>query len=98
MNNILNKCSLGEHIILKTFKSILPTPEFWMIVFFVSIVELKADVFFQVNSVKDLRILLEEDGLSSHYGDNKMSAAEEQPLNPTPKEHSLAEKSCPQVG
>ncbi|RXN02404.1 SOGA1 isoform X1 [Labeo rohita] len=46
--------------------------------------------------VKDLRILLEEDGLSSHYGDNKMSAAEEQPLNPTPKEHSLAEKSSPQ--
>ncbi len=55
-------------------------------------------MFFQVNSVKDLRILLEEDGLSSHFGDNKMSAAEEQPLNPTPKEHSLAEKSCPQVG
>ncbi|XP_067227311.1 microtubule cross-linking factor 2 isoform X2 [Chanodichthys erythropterus] len=52
----------------------------------------------EVNSVKDLRILLEEDGLSSHYGDNKMSAAEEQPLNPTPKEHSLAEKSCPQPG
>uniref|UniRef100_A0A8C1LLV0 Suppressor of glucose, autophagy associated 1 n=1 Tax=Cyprinus carpio TaxID=7962 RepID=A0A8C1LLV0_CYPCA len=52
----------------------------------------------EVNSVKDLRILLEEDGLSSHYGDNKMSAAEEQPLNPTPKEHSLAEKSCPQTG
>ncbi|XP_073679609.1 microtubule cross-linking factor 2 [Garra rufa] len=50
----------------------------------------------EVNSVKDLHILLEEDGLSSHYGDNKMSAAEEQPLNPTPKEHSLAEKSCPQ--
>ncbi|XP_016313290.1 protein SOGA1-like isoform X2 [Sinocyclocheilus anshuiensis] len=48
----------------------------------------------EVNSVKDLRILLEEDGLSSHYGDNKMSAAEEQPLNATPKEHSLAEKSC----
>uniref|UniRef100_A0A673LLS2 Suppressor of glucose, autophagy associated 1 n=1 Tax=Sinocyclocheilus rhinocerous TaxID=307959 RepID=A0A673LLS2_9TELE len=40
----------------------------------------------EVNSVKDLRILLEEDGLSSHYGDNKMSAAEEQPLNPTPKD------------
>ncbi|XP_052450162.1 protein SOGA1 [Carassius gibelio] len=52
----------------------------------------------EVNSVKDLHILLEEDGLSSHYGDNKMSAAEEQPLNPTPKEHSLAEKSCPQPG
>uniref|UniRef100_A0A672MQM2 Suppressor of glucose, autophagy associated 1 n=2 Tax=Sinocyclocheilus grahami TaxID=75366 RepID=A0A672MQM2_SINGR len=48
----------------------------------------------EVNSVKDLRILIEEDGLSSHYGDNKMSAAEEQPLNATPKEHSLAEKSC----
>ncbi|XP_042568819.1 protein SOGA1-like isoform X2 [Cyprinus carpio] len=47
----------------------------------------------EVNSVKDLCILLEEDGLSSHYGDNKMSAAEEQPLNATPKEHSLAEKS-----
>uniref|UniRef100_A0A671KJZ4 Suppressor of glucose, autophagy associated 1 n=1 Tax=Sinocyclocheilus anshuiensis TaxID=1608454 RepID=A0A671KJZ4_9TELE len=39
----------------------------------------------EVNSVKDFRILLEEDGLS-HYGDNKMSAAEEQPLNPTPKD------------
>ncbi|XP_067302695.1 microtubule cross-linking factor 2 isoform X2 [Pseudorasbora parva] len=50
----------------------------------------------EVNSVKDLRILLEEDGLSSHYGDNKMSAAEEQPLSPTHKEHSLAEKSCAQ--
>lgn len=69
-----------------------------MIVYFVNIIEVNADVFSQVNSVKDLRILLEEDGLTSHYGDNKMSAAEEQPLNPTPKEHSLAEKSCPQVG
>lgn len=69
-----------------------------MIVYFVNIIEVNADTFFQVNSVKDLRILLEEDGLTSHYGDNKMSAAEEQPLNPTAKEHSLAEKSCPQVG
>ncbi|XP_057175047.1 protein SOGA1 isoform X2 [Triplophysa rosa] len=49
----------------------------------------------EVNSVKDLRLLLEEDGLSAHYGDNKMSAAEEQHLNPTPKEQSLAEKICP---
>ncbi|KAA0706949.1 Protein SOGA1 SOGA family member 1 [Triplophysa tibetana] len=49
----------------------------------------------EVNSVKDLRLLLEEDGLSAHYGDNKMSAAEEQPLNPTPTEQSLAEKICP---
>ncbi|XP_073669036.1 microtubule cross-linking factor 2 isoform X2 [Paramisgurnus dabryanus] len=49
----------------------------------------------EVNSVKDLRLLLEEDGLSTHYGDNKMSAAEEQPLNATPKDHSLAEKMCP---
>ncbi|XP_001338362.5 microtubule cross-linking factor 2 isoform X2 [Danio rerio] len=49
----------------------------------------------EVNSVKDLRILLEED-LSSHYGDNKMSAAEEPQLNPTPKEHNLPEKSISQ--
>ncbi|XP_026102034.1 protein SOGA1-like isoform X1 [Carassius auratus] len=48
----------------------------------------------EVNSVKDLCILLEEDGLSSHYGDNKMSAAEEQPLNATPKEHSLQQPSA----
>ncbi|XP_051947820.1 protein SOGA1-like [Xyrauchen texanus] len=50
----------------------------------------------EVNSVKDLRILLEEDGLSSHYVDNKMSAAEEQTLNPSPKEHTITEKSCTQ--
>lgn len=55
-------------------------------------------MFLKVNSVKDLRLLLEEDGLSAHYGDNKMSSAEEQPLNPTPKEQSLAEKICPLVG
>ncbi|KAL6482583.1 hypothetical protein MHYP_G00074550 [Metynnis hypsauchen] len=46
----------------------------------------------EINSVKDLRLLLEEEGLSTHHGDNKMSAAEEQPRSPATKEHSLPEK------
>ncbi|XP_017571173.2 protein SOGA1 isoform X2 [Pygocentrus nattereri] len=46
----------------------------------------------EINSVKDLRLLLEEEGLSPHHGDNKMSAAEEQPRSPATKEHSLPEK------
>ncbi|XP_063064311.1 microtubule cross-linking factor 2 isoform X2 [Engraulis encrasicolus] len=44
----------------------------------------------EVNNVKDLCLLLEEEALSPHQGDNKMPAAEEQqPLNPTSKEHCL---------
>ncbi|XP_051516181.1 protein SOGA1-like isoform X2 [Myxocyprinus asiaticus] len=56
--------------------------------------EIEGKDILEVNSVKDLCLLLEEDGLSSHYGDNKMSAAEEQPHNPLPKEHTIAEKTC----
>ncbi|XP_036447313.1 protein SOGA1 isoform X2 [Colossoma macropomum] len=46
----------------------------------------------EINSVKDLHLLLEEEGLSAHHGDNKMAAAEEQPRSPATKEHSLPEK------
>ncbi|TRY84029.1 hypothetical protein DNTS_013566 [Danionella cerebrum] len=53
--------------------------------------------FLEVNSVKDLHILLEEDGLSSLYGETKMSTAEEQPCNHASKECSLARESCSQT-
>ncbi|XP_066527174.1 microtubule cross-linking factor 2 isoform X2 [Hoplias malabaricus] len=46
----------------------------------------------EMNNVKDLHLLLEEEGLPAHHGDNKMAAAEEQPLSPTTKEHNLPEK------
>uniref|UniRef100_W5LBP6 Microtubule crosslinking factor 2 n=1 Tax=Astyanax mexicanus TaxID=7994 RepID=W5LBP6_ASTMX len=46
----------------------------------------------EINSVKDLHLLLEDEGLSPHHGDNKMAAAEEQPPSPTTKEHGLPEK------
>ncbi|XP_035378176.1 protein SOGA1 isoform X3 [Electrophorus electricus] len=46
----------------------------------------------EVNSVKDLRLLLEEDGRSPRHGDNKAAAAEERPFASPVKEHSLAEK------
>ncbi|XP_031421937.1 protein SOGA1 isoform X2 [Clupea harengus] len=52
----------------------------------------------EVNNVKDLCLLLEEEALSPHQGDNKMAAAEEQPLSPTFKEHCLLEKSYKQNG
>ncbi|KAL2104302.1 hypothetical protein ACEWY4_001170 [Coilia grayii] len=51
----------------------------------------------EVNNVKDLCLLLEEEALSPHQGDNKMVAAEEQqPLSPTSKEHCLQDKSYKQ--
>ncbi|XP_072512639.1 microtubule cross-linking factor 2 isoform X2 [Salminus brasiliensis] len=46
----------------------------------------------EINSVKDLHLLLEDEGLATHHGDNKMAAAEEQPPSPTTKEHGLPEK------
>ncbi|XP_030624901.1 protein SOGA1 [Chanos chanos] len=52
----------------------------------------------EVNSVKDLYLLLEEDGLTTLPGDNKMAATEEQPLSPTTKEHTALEKSQKQTG
>ncbi|XP_035378175.1 protein SOGA1 isoform X2 [Electrophorus electricus] len=52
----------------------------------------------EVNSVKDLRLLLEEDGRSPRHGDNKAAAAEERPFASPVKEHSLAEKLLLQSG
>ncbi|XP_076133305.1 microtubule cross-linking factor 2 isoform X2 [Alosa pseudoharengus] len=52
----------------------------------------------EVGNVKDLCLLLEEEALSPHQGDNKMAAAEEQPLSPTTKEHCLLDKSFKQNG
>ncbi|XP_076839766.1 microtubule cross-linking factor 2 isoform X3 [Brachyhypopomus gauderio] len=55
--------------------------------------KLDAEDVLEVNSVKDLHLLLEEDGISPRHGDNKMAAAEEQPFSSTTtKEHSRAEK------
>ncbi|KAJ8408963.1 hypothetical protein AAFF_G00239840 [Aldrovandia affinis] len=50
----------------------------------------------EVSSVKDLYLLLEEEGLS-HLGDNKTSTAEEQSQSPTTKEYSLLEKTFKQT-
>ncbi|XP_028849586.1 protein SOGA1 isoform X2 [Denticeps clupeoides] len=50
----------------------------------------------EVNNMKDLYLLLEEEGLATHQVDNKMSAAEEQPLSPTAKELCMLEKSYKQ--
>ncbi|XP_064876714.1 microtubule cross-linking factor 2-like isoform X5 [Oncorhynchus nerka] len=52
----------------------------------------------EVNSLKDLYLLLEEESLAAHQGDNKMAAAEEQPLSPSiSKELCLLEKSYKQT-
>ena len=53
----------------------------------------------QVNSLKDLYLLLEEENLTSpsHQADNKMAASEEHPLSPTIKELCLLDKSYSQV-
>eukprot|EP00063_Salmo_salar_P026937 XP_014001772.1 PREDICTED: protein SOGA1-like isoform X3 [Salmo salar] len=52
----------------------------------------------EVNSLKDLYLLLEEESLAAHQGDNKMAAAEEQPLSPSiSKELFLLEKSYKQT-
>ncbi|XP_041712000.1 protein SOGA1 isoform X3 [Coregonus clupeaformis] len=54
----------------------------------------------EVNSLKDLYLLLEEESLAAHphQGDNKMTAAEEQPLCPSiSKELCVLEKSYKQT-
>uniref|UniRef100_A0A8C7VB25 SOGA 1/2-like coiled-coil domain-containing protein n=1 Tax=Oncorhynchus mykiss TaxID=8022 RepID=A0A8C7VB25_ONCMY len=52
----------------------------------------------EVNSLKDLYLLLEEESLAAHQGDNKMAAAEEQPLSPSiSNELCLLEKSYKQT-
>uniref|UniRef100_A0A8C7DCX3 Microtubule crosslinking factor 2 n=1 Tax=Oncorhynchus kisutch TaxID=8019 RepID=A0A8C7DCX3_ONCKI len=52
----------------------------------------------EVNSLKDLYLLLEEESLAAHQGDNKMAAAEEQPLSTSiSKELCLLEKSYKQT-
>ncbi|XP_062314353.1 protein SOGA1 [Osmerus eperlanus] len=52
----------------------------------------------EVNSLKDLYLLLEEENLTSpsHQPDNKMAASEEHPLSPTIKELCLLDKSYSQ--
>uniref|UniRef100_A0A4W5QCX5 Microtubule crosslinking factor 2 n=1 Tax=Hucho hucho TaxID=62062 RepID=A0A4W5QCX5_9TELE len=45
----------------------------------------------EVNSLKDLYLLLEEESLAAHQGDNKMAAAEEQPLIPSISKDTLAD-------
>ncbi|KAK6307854.1 hypothetical protein J4Q44_G00211250 [Coregonus suidteri] len=52
----------------------------------------------EVNSLKDLYLLLEEESLAAHQGDNKMAAAEEQSLSPSiSKELCMLEKSYKQT-
>lgn len=51
----------------------------------------------QINSIKELHLPLEDDGLVSHHGDNKMAATKEQLPSPTNKDHSLPENNL-QVG
>ncbi|XP_019907383.2 protein SOGA1 isoform X3 [Esox lucius] len=55
----------------------------------------------EVNSLKDLYLLLEEESLASHphQGDNKMAAAEEHPISPSiSKELCMLEKNYKQTG
>ncbi|KAL1021363.1 hypothetical protein UPYG_G00012340 [Umbra pygmaea] len=55
----------------------------------------------EVNSLKDLYLLLEEDSLSAHphQGDNKMADTEERPLSPSiSMDHCILEKSYKQTG
>lgn len=52
----------------------------------------------EVNNVKDLCLLLEDEALSTHQADNKMAAAEDRPLSPTSKEHCMLERSYKQNG
>ncbi|XP_035237596.1 protein SOGA1 isoform X3 [Anguilla anguilla] len=51
----------------------------------------------EVTSVKDLYLLLEEEGLATHQGDNKTSTAEEQSQSPLAKEHCFLEKTYKQT-
>lgn len=51
----------------------------------------------QVTSVKDLYLLLEEEGLATHQGDNKTSSAEEQSQSPIAKEYCFLENTYKQV-
>ncbi|KAJ8257346.1 hypothetical protein GJAV_G00184630 [Gymnothorax javanicus] len=51
----------------------------------------------EVTSVKDLYLLLEEEGLTNHQGDNKASAAEERSQSPIAKDYCLMEKTYKQT-
>ncbi|KAJ8370722.1 hypothetical protein SKAU_G00107500 [Synaphobranchus kaupii] len=51
----------------------------------------------EVTSVKDLYLLLEEEGLATHQGDNKTSTTEEQSQSPIAKESCLLEKTYKQT-
>ncbi|MCI4387549.1 hypothetical protein PGIGA_G00075470 [Pangasianodon gigas] len=51
----------------------------------------------QINSIKELHLPLEDDGLAPHHGDNKMSASKEQPSSPTNKDRSLPENNLQQA-
>ncbi|XP_061113980.1 protein SOGA1 isoform X1 [Conger conger] len=51
----------------------------------------------EVTSVKDLYLLLEEEGLATHQGDNKTASAEEQSQSPIAKEYCFLEKTYKQT-
>lgn len=52
---------------------------------------------FQINSIKEIHLSLEDDGIAPHHGDNKMADTKEQLASPTNKDHSLPENKL-QVG
>lgn len=48
---------------------------------------------FQMNSIKELHLSLEDDGIAPHHGDNKMADTKEQLPSPTNKDGSLPENN-----
>ncbi|KAG7323192.1 hypothetical protein KOW79_012894 [Hemibagrus wyckioides] len=51
----------------------------------------------QINSIKELHLPLEDDGLAPHHGDNKTAASKEQQPSPTKKDRSLPENNLQQA-
>ncbi|XP_058265553.1 protein SOGA1 isoform X2 [Hemibagrus wyckioides] len=52
----------------------------------------------QINSIKELHLPLEDDGLAPHHGDNKTAASKEQQPSPTKKDRSLPENNLQASG
>ncbi|XP_060793913.1 protein SOGA1 isoform X3 [Neoarius graeffei] len=51
----------------------------------------------QLNSIKELHLPLEDDGLAPHHGDSKMAVTKERPPSPTNKDRSLSENNLQQA-
>ncbi|XP_060793912.1 protein SOGA1 isoform X2 [Neoarius graeffei] len=52
----------------------------------------------QLNSIKELHLPLEDDGLAPHHGDSKMAVTKERPPSPTNKDRSLSENNLQATG